>query len=145
MFANPVQQCKPDLSPVGLLTRPVLYHISLLRVEGLKVLLLENNSVGARVANISLHSETEGIREAGAGRTNTIPQRVSLIKITRHQQYGPGRNFHLACSKSTGITPKVAVVYLSWGTSQVPSSTSPGKYPTPTQKPTSDHCSLGLR
>lgn len=48
---------------------------------GLKVLLLENNSVGARVANMpSLHGEKEGIRKSGTGRIGTIPQRVSLIK-----------------------------------------------------------------
>lgn len=90
-------------------------------MEGLKVLLLENNSVGSRVANMpSLHSEKEGIRKAGTGRINTIPQRMSLIKKHPVPTVGPGRNFHLACGETRGITSKVAVIYLLWGVSWVP-------------------------
>lgn len=82
VFANPVQECKPDLSPVDLLTRAwfVSYFITV-RVGGLRALLLENNSVGARVADMPpAHSETERMRKLSTGRINTIPQRVCLIK-----------------------------------------------------------------
>lgn len=53
----------------------------MVRVGGLRALLLENNSAGARVADMpSVHSETERTRKLSTGRINTIPQRVCLIK-----------------------------------------------------------------
>lgn len=92
-------------------------------MEGLKVLLLENNSVGARVANVlSPHSEKEGIRMSGTGRISTIPQRVSLIKKHPAPAVWAWKKFLFGKWLSRGIIFKVTVIYLWWGTLQIPST-----------------------